>query len=115
MYNPYYADLKSLLEATRPSSLLLIDPSPLPVDCLAVVPDCRVTHLRDDILPQLQTLGHFDLGVVANILEYLDTKTAGILLSRLRDLHTHRFVALVPVGPGWTARHWAERIFWGTV
>ena len=108
MYNPHYVDLKSLLEIVKPTSLLLIDPNPLPIECLAVAPDCRVIHLHDNILPQLQTLGHFDLGVVANILEYLDTKTAGTILARLRDLHTKRFVALVPVGPGWTGRHWAE-------
>jgi len=110
MHSAYHLDLKTLMETTRPASLLLIDPNPdgLPADLLAACPNCQVTRLQGDILAQLQSLGHFDLGIVDNTLEQLYHKTAGRVLARLRDLHTHRFIALVPVGRAWKNQrsHW---------
>ena len=41
------------------------------------------------------------LGVVSNTLEMLDKDRAGQLISRLRDLHTGRFMAVVKIGENW--------------
>lgn len=99
MFTTHRADLTILLDVVRPASLLLIDPAaiePPPVGA-----DCRVTHLRAVDPVQLAALDRHDLGVVANTLERLDRKTGGLLLGRLRDLLTRRFVVLVPLGAGW--------------
>lgn len=117
MHTAHHQDLKILLEATQPASILLIDPNPegLPPDCLNVVPDCRITQLEDDFIPQLQTVERQDLGVVANTLENLDRKTAGMLLARLRDLNTRRFVVLAPIGNAWHEQisYWETADFLG--
>lgn len=102
-----------LLEALKPASILLIDPNPdgIPSDYLSAHPGCRVTRLQDDdILAQLKELDRFDLGVVANTLEYLDRKTAGMVIARLRDIHTRRFVTLVPMGE----TREGQRSYWQT-
>jgi hypothetical protein len=110
MHSVFLPDLKILLETTRPTSLLLIDPDPgaLPAEALVLCPNCQITTLQDDVLTRLQKLGCFDLAIVANTVEHLDLKTAGILLARLRDLQTRRFVVLVPIGIGWEQHrsHW---------
>ena len=49
----------------------------------------------------MKDLGRYDLGIVANTLEHQDRKTAGQMLARLRDLHTRRFVVLIPIGEDW--------------
>jgi len=97
MHSVHHNDLKILLKTTQPASLLLSDPNPLPGDVLAACPNCQVTRVEGDILAQLDTLGRFDLGIIANSLEHVDRKTAGRILARLRDVHTRRLVVLVPI------------------
>ncbi len=110
-------DIRTLVEATKPSSILLIDPNPggLPAATRNVVPDCRVTHLQGDILTQLQALAPHDLGIVANTLEHLERRPAGHLLATMRDLKTRRFVALVPIGNLWQGHtsYWEPADFLG--
>ena len=106
MYTVHHADLQTLLVATRPVSLLLLDPHP---DAATVIPTgVELTRLDGDPLSQLPALGRYDLAVVANTLERLDRKTAGILLAQLRDLYARRLVVLVPIGDAWEpqASHW---------
>ena len=108
----HHTDLQTLLETVQPASVLLIDPHPqgLPQTYLDAHPNCRVTRLQDEVWAQMQALGRFDLGVVANTLEYLDRKTAGMVLARLRDVNTARFVALLPLGRAWPglSAYWEE-------
>ena len=108
MHSVHHNDLKILLKTTQPASLLLSDPNPLPGDVLAACPNCQVTRVEGDILAQLDTLGRFDLGIIANSLEHVDRKTAGRILARLRDVHTRRLVVLVPIGNTWEnqCNHW---------
>lgn len=112
MHTVHHQDLKVLLETLQPASILLIDPNRhgIPADYLAAHPECQVTGLKDELIAQLKELKRFDLGVVANTLEYLDHKTAGMVLARLRDIHTRRFVALVPIGEAWED----QRSYWRT-
>lgn len=106
MHTVHFGELQTLLETVRPASILLLDPNPdgLPASYRAAQPDCRVEHLTGDVLAQLDGLGQFDLGIVANTLEHLERKAAGQVLARLRDVHTRRFVALVPIGADWPAQ-----------
>lgn len=99
----HLGDVATLLETVRPASLLLLDPNPdgIPASYRAAQPDCRIAHLSGDELTRLEALGQFDVAIVANTLEYLERKTAGQLLARLRDVQTRRFVVLVPLGAGW--------------
>lgn len=108
MHNVHHGELQILLEVTRPASILLLDPNPDGLPAAALPPGCRVQRLEGDVLPQLQAAERFDLGVVANTLEHLEHKTAGMVLARLRDLQTRRFVVLVPVGDAWIGHksHW---------
>lgn len=63
---------------------------------------CSVTVISaDSALAQLRQPQRFDVGVVANTLEFLDKDTAGQLIARLRDLHTDRFVVVVRMGAEW--------------
>lgn len=101
MHSIHHADLKTLLETLRPASLLLIDPHPLPHELLTASRDRRSIQLTQDILANLEGLGRFDFAIVAHTLEYLDRKTAGRILARLRDVQVRHFVALVPVGDTW--------------
>lgn len=108
MHTAHHSDLKTLLEVARPSSLLLIDPNPDALPPEGLPEGCRVTRIAGEVLEQLRTLERCDLGVVANTLEYLDHRTAGQILARLRDVNTRRFVALVPIGDAWEDQksHW---------
>lgn len=108
MYSVHHPDLHTLLEVIRPSSILLIDPSLGDLSATAVLSSCQITRPGPDILRQLPSLGRFDLGVVANTLEHLDRTTAARVLAMLRDLHTRRFIALVPLGSDWKDHrsHW---------
>lgn len=121
MYTIHHADLSVLLETLQPSSLLLVDPNPdaLPEQWLASSHDCHVKRLQNDILSQLETLGRYDLGIVANTLEHMDRREAGMVLARLRDINTRRFVALVPLGKDWEghATNWetSELLGYGMV
>ncbi|NJN47439.1 MAG: hypothetical protein HC808_14270 [Candidatus Competibacteraceae bacterium] len=108
MHRVHHKDLTTLLEVTRPGSVLLLDPDPELLPQLNVSAGCRVTCLNDEPLATLPKLGCFDLGIIANTLEYLERKDAGVLLARLRDVHTRRFVVLVPLGTDWENHrsHW---------
>jgi hypothetical protein len=103
MHTAHHDDLAHLLEITRPSSILLIDPNPgaLPPALLNHLSECQVTHLPVKHLSELQHLKRHDLGILANTLEQLDRNMAGMLLARLRDCNSRRFVALVPMGDRW--------------
>lgn len=115
MHTAHHADLKTLMEVARPASVLLLDPNPEGLPAEALPPACQVIRLEGNSPAQLLELGRFDLGVVANTLEYLDRKTAGILVARLRDIHTRRFVVLAPIGQGWEgqASYWETTDFLG--
>jgi len=115
MHAAHHADLKILLEVARPASILLLDPNPAGLPAEALSPACQVTRLEGDIPAQLPELGRFDLGVVANTLEYMHRKTAGILVARLRDIHTRRFVVLAPIGRVWEGQesYWETTDFLG--
>ncbi|MFO1429649.1 MAG: DUF6231 family protein [Candidatus Competibacteraceae bacterium] len=86
----------------------------LPVPCAAGSAP-NPTYGESFTVTQLPEPGRFDLGVVANTLEYLDRKTAGILVARLRDIHTRRFVVLAPIGQVWEgqASYWETTDFLG--
>lgn len=63
---------------------------------------CTVTTFSaDTALARLTPSHRYDLGIVANTLEYLDKDLSGQLIARLRDLHTSRFVVVVRVGHDW--------------
>ncbi len=111
MHTAHHADLQTLLEVARPTSILVIDPDPHGLPAQHLSSGCRMTRLEGDLLEQLPTIGRFDLGVVAHTLEHLDRKTAGILLAGLRDIHTRRFVVLAPIGKTWEGL----QSYWETV
>jgi hypothetical protein len=110
MHTIHHRDLQTLLEVARPASLLLIDPDPslLTLTQANLSKQRQLVYLDGDIVQQLHGLERFDLGIVANTLEHLDHKNAGRLLAMLRDLHTSRFVALLPMGNAWENQrsHW---------
>ncbi|MGF1528483.1 MAG: DUF6231 family protein [Candidatus Competibacterales bacterium] len=99
MYTVHHGDLTQLFEALRPASVLWIDPfaGELPWPS-KLTPEPTVHRIDREPWEQLQVLDRFALGIVANTLEYLDKRTAQLVLGRLRDVNTQRFVALVPLG-----------------
>lgn len=97
-------DLSDLLDTHRPRSVLVINPE-MPAAVTAYQrghSESRITHLTLTELPNgLDGLGHYDLGIVGNILEYMDKIDAGRLIARLRDIQTSRFYAVIPMGDQW--------------
>lgn len=111
MFTDHHPILQQLLATLHPHELLVIDPSTEPLPALTPSRQGgRVTYLSiaDDDAPTPDA--RFDFAIVANSLEHLDKQAAGRLIARLRDLHTQRFVVLVPLGEEWGghASHWTE-------
>ncbi|MEZ5584321.1 MAG: DUF6231 family protein [Candidatus Competibacteraceae bacterium] len=108
MHRVHHKDLATLLEVVRPRSVLLLDPDPEPLPQNSVPAGCQITCLSADVPAALPQLGRFDLGIIASTLEHLEYKEAGLILARLRDLRTRRFVVLVPLGNDWSHQrsHW---------
>jgi len=111
-------ELETLVNKYRPSSILIIGSAGK--TCIATYlnrhPDCRVDVLDgDEILRRLDSLGKYDLALVFHVLEYMDKTAAGVLISKLRDLHSARLVMLVPMesdAPGHLSR-WREGELFG--
>lgn len=92
-------EILAWLYQTEPRRLLLICPpdSPLYGAVTRVHEDTR--HLEPGrATPETLSGTAYDLAVIARTLEKLSRKDAGMLLSRLRDLHTRRFLTLVRLG-----------------
>lgn len=92
-------EILAWLHQTEPKRLLLICPadSSLYGAVTRVREDTR--HLEPErAAPEALEGTVYDLAVVAHTLEHLPRKEAGMLLSRLRDLHSKRFLALVRLG-----------------
>lgn len=116
--NPqFWFDIETLISESRPDSVLLVGTTAdnILANYLAqrklLNRPCRVVFVhRDQALEAIPKLGRFDAGIVVDSLEFLDKPRAGQLIARLRDLHTSRFCALVPIGDGWEGRvsHWTS-------
>lgn len=97
-------ELRDLLDAHLPQSLLVVSPevSAALSDYQSAHPDCRIIRLDgQDVLSRLDGLGRFELGIIVNTLEHMDKASGARLIARLRDLHTARFYAMVPIGKQW--------------
>jgi len=111
-------ELETLVDKYRPTSILIVGSGGkrFIADYLNRHPDCRVDALDgDDILKHLDSLGKYDLALVSHVLEHMDKVTAGMLISKLRDLHSARLVMLVamePDSPGHLS-HWHEGELFG--
>lgn len=98
-------EILAWLGRVEPDSLLLICPADSTlksaVEAVAIAPNLK--HLApDDDHPARLDDEQFDFAVIADTLEHLPRRRAEQLLGRLRDLHTRRFLALVPLGAdGW--------------
>ncbi len=107
MYDAPHTDLNILIKTLRPRSLLVIDPSQTVSLPAEAGPSRFIVSSHARILDDLQqpTLQFpADLGIVTHTLEFLDRKTAHLLLGRLRDWYTRRFVVVVPIGE-WPPHH----------
>ncbi|HQU16969.1 MAG: hypothetical protein B7Z66_12385 [Chromatiales bacterium 21-64-14] len=74
-------------------------------------PDCRVVGITGtDPAAELAGVPRCDLALVAGALEQLPAQGAGVLLSRLRDLHARSLLVRVPIGARWPghASHWTR-------
>lgn len=96
--------LDEYLDEQRPASILTIgvDDARL-FDAYLKDNPGAIRHSLDaaELLGDTRGLPRFDLAVVANTLERLPRREAGIVVARLRDLHARRLLVLVPIGRGW--------------
>lgn len=98
-------EILAWLHRSEPERLLLVCPADSPLHR-------AVAHVHDGVRrldPEAATPGAlddnvYDLAIVAQTLERLPREDAGMLLSRLRDLHSKRFLALVRLDgdSGWS-------------
>ncbi len=93
----YKADMAQLLEQMQPRSILCLGAPCTPAirDYVAAAPG-RLAQHQAEALP---TAGHFDLVVVAELLERLPKNRGEQLLARLRDIHGGRFLLLLTATP----------------
>ena len=101
-------DIETLINECQPSSILTIgeQTQSFVTDYVAQKQSlnrkCTVTSISfQDALANLQETMRYDVGVVADTLEFLDKDQSGQLIARLRDLHTARFVLVVRIGDQW--------------
>lgn len=94
MDTQYKADVQRLLEQMQPHSMLCLGApcDPTLRDYVAAAPGRLARHFPEP--PAV--LGHFDLVVVADLLEHLPKSHGEQLLARLRDLHGGRLLLLLP-------------------
>lgn len=99
-------EILAWLHQAEPERLLLVCPPDSPLyRAVMQVRDGSARHLEPErATPEALSGTAYDLAVVARSLETLPRKDAGMLLSRLRDLHSKRFLALVRLGGegGWS-------------
>lgn len=90
--------LNAALAASRPQTVLALGARARAV--VGALPgQYDLTALeRGPWLSQVDRLGAFDLAFVAGVVEHLPKPEAITLLGRLRDLHTHRLLLLLPLG-----------------
>ncbi len=97
-------ELHAAVAAIAPRALLGLGPEAGAAfaEHAAAHPECAVTALEaGDWLGAADRLGSFDLVFVRGVLEHLPKGEAVTLLGQLRDRHTRRLYALVPMGGGW--------------
>lgn len=96
-------EILAWLNQAAPERLLLIGPADSPVHEAArrVRPDARELS-PEQATPEALGGTVYDLAVVTQTLERLPRRDGGMLLSRLRDLHAKRFLALVQLDGGWS-------------
>lgn len=94
-------EILAWLHQTKPQRLLLVCLRDTPLYRAVTRVHERARHLEPErATPDTLSGTAYDLAVVADALERLPRKDAGMLLSRLRDLHSKRFLALVRLGGG---------------
>ncbi len=109
----YESDLAKALAEIQPRSVLAIGPHATEA-FTSYQTSNREFQLSfiagGDWLSQVDACGQYDLVFLSEVLEHLGKQNASILLSRLRDLHTKRLYALVPMGKAWLnhASHWEQ-------
>lgn len=100
--------IAALLARLQPRSLLLLSPDP---DAewrrwCERHSGAELTVLTEHQLPQLETLGRYDMALVIGLIEQLD-KSAGMqLIGRLRNVHAEHVFVLVGEDERWPASAW---------
>jgi hypothetical protein len=109
----YERDLNLVAQESTLRTILALGPRAADVFDLyrARHPECALSVIEEgDWIRAVEGLGIFDLVFIRGILEHLTKSEANILIGRLRDLHTQRLYALVPVGNTWPDHksHWEQ-------
>jgi hypothetical protein len=92
-------EILAWLHQAEPERVLLVCPEDSSLYRAVTQVRERARHLEPErATPEALSGTAYDLAVVADTLERLPRKDAGMLLSRLRDLHSKRFLALVRLG-----------------
>ena len=96
----YQQDIAQLTEQMRPASILVLGG-----ECsifnhyLNVHPFSRLVCVsHGDYIASVDALGRVDLAYVSGVLERMNKHDAGVLLSKLRDVHAQRVVVAVHLG-----------------
>ena len=106
MPESYCFDIETLLNECQPRSVLLIGAGADRAVANYVEQkqllrgDCTVERIARDSPPG-KVERRYDMGIVTDTLEYMNKRDAVRLLSRLRDLYTARFCAVVRIGDDW--------------
>ncbi len=109
----YESDLAKALAEMAPRSVLAVGPHAAEAftSYQAMNLESRLSYIAEgDWLAQVDACGQFDMVFLSEVLEHLGKPQASTLLSRLRDMHTKRLYALVPIGKAWLnhASHWEQ-------
>lgn len=103
--------LRAMIAGHLPGRILTVglDDPDLLAPYLARQPQAEVTAASGaDLLGDTARLPRFDLALVADTLEHMSARDAGVVIARLRDLHARRLLVVVRMGPDWPGQrsHW---------
>ena len=105
----YRTDVSRITAQMRPASILVLGGDcALFSEYVHTYPSSRLVCVsHGDYLASVDALGRMDLAYLSGVIENMDKKQAGFLLSRLRDLHAQRVIVTVHIG-----QHKGHRSCW---
>lgn len=100
MSAPFQDDVKTLMAALRPANCLAVgeEAAVTLARSMSSSPGCHLRAVPDGAaVSNLPLSEHFDLALVADTLEHMTHRDGEIMLQKLRDLYTSRFLLVVPL------------------
>lgn len=102
-------DVRALVAALQPARCLAVGDEAAGILAHGNAPGCHLRAVPDGAaLATLPMTEHFDFALVAGVLEHMAHRDGEVMLQKLRDLYTARFLLAIPVAAEGVAGDRAE-------